>query len=382
MSIINKMHQELQKNNEDSPILSTLPVKKDNKRVFLVVLITLLVISAVSLSYLIYTKKEADTKSLTAPIDVLSQRMPIDSSSSNDNSATAEIKPSSEVMTPNNEPIVKATEKAVQSKALTSPVVAKPSVSKAEVQQPIKMAKPVPVPASIKVSKEIAKVSENKPISTKNEPVDDDVVGKEIPHLEIKESVLSDAEIADIHINNAKKALQKGDTALVAEENRKALALQPQLHKVRQSLALYYYGINEPQRGNSLLQQGALLFPEYSDFNLMLARIALKNNDRQKAYLYLQQQAPVVQGHLDYHVTYAILAQKFKHYEKAESLYQGLLTQRPNNGRWMMSLAIAQDKQGKQALAIKSYQHALLQIDLSSKAKKFINQRLTYLANQ
>ena len=47
-----------------------------------------------------------------------------------------------------------------------------------------------------------------------------------------------------------------------------------------------------------------------------------------------------------------------------------------------MLLAIAQDKQGKQVLAIKSYQKALLQRDLSSNAKQYINQRLIYLQSQ
>ena len=176
--------------------------------------------------------------------------------------------------------------------------------------------------------------------------------------------------------------MSEGDPLLASQENSKALKYKPELHEVRKSLALYYYGQGDNERATSLLKIGAVAFPEYSDFNLMLSRIALKNGDQQKAYLYLDQHPPAVRGHLDYHVSYAILAQKFKQYAKSENLYRGLLTQRPNNGRWMMSLAIAQDKQGKRIPAIESYQQALLQIDLSSKAKQYINQRLNYLQSQ
>ena len=129
-----------------------------------------------------------------------------------------------------------------------------------------------------------------------------------------------------------------------------------------------------------ILQKGALISPAYADFNLMLSRIALKAGNQQKAYLYLEQNPPEVEDNLDYYVSYAILAQKFQKYERAEQLYTSLLTQRPNNGRWRMSLAIAQDKQAKTSLAVSSYNTALLQSDLSTKAKVYINQRLSYLA--
>ena len=205
---------------------------------------------------------------------------------------------------------------------------------------------------------------------------------KNTPYLKVTTAILTNQERANIYLKKADQALSKGDMLLVAQEKRRALDLKPQLHDVRTSLALYYYGIGEEDRATTILKKGVLQFPEYADFSLMLSRIALKRGDQQKAYLYLNQYPPKVEGNLDYHVNYAILAQKFKKYVQAENLYQGLLTQRPNNGRWIMSLAIAQDKQGKQKLAIANYQKALLQIDLSNKAKQYINQRLTYLQSQ
>ena len=189
-------------------------------------------------------------------------------------------------------------------------------------------------------------------------------------------------QLANIHLQEATKAQAKGDNNLAAEKWQSALQLQPHLNEVRKSLAMYYYSQNEINKSTSLLKKGALISPEYSDFNLMLSRIALKENDSEKAFLYLEQNPPGVEGNMDYYVSHAILAQKFSLYDRSESLYRSLLTQRPNNGRWLMSLAIAQDKQDKKTAAIASYQKALKKTDLSKKAKDYIRKRLVFLSKE
>lgn len=365
MSIINKMHQGLQERSEESPILSVMPVKKQKKRVLLLTVIGLLVLSSIALSYLIYQKQYAPrvNTQITPPMDAIVLKvLPIAVGTVTEEVAVAVFP----------EPVVSIenqVETGITSRLEPKVVTRKkPPAQKKSLSVPVRAEK-----IKTKVVQQEAK-NENNLVIAKQSATR--------PHLEIKKSILTDAQLADIHLQNAQKALQEGDTPLVAQENTKALNLQPQLHQVRQSLALYYYSIGEKNRAKNLLKKGALQFPEHANFNLMLARIAMKNDDLQRAYLYLQQHPPKVEGNLDYHVSYAILAQKFKHYQQAENLYLGLLAQRPKNGRWRMSLAIIQDKLGKQGLAVATYQQALLQIDLSDKAKKYINQRLTYLENQ
>ncbi|MCP4324819.1 MAG: hypothetical protein GY951_04855 [Psychromonas sp.] len=345
MSVINKMHQELQESGDNSPILATMPEKKRKQKILLLCLICLLIASSVALSYLIYNKD-------------------------NNIEAIAEITPPEVSMAQS------VTE--VQLVVVTTPTPAISVIPDIELEavvipSPVVKAAPSPTPVVIVAKVAIKKVTPKEIKTPKKE---------KSGHLEIKQSTLSNSQLANIYLKKSEKALRDGDTFLASQEKHQALNIKPDLHEVRKSLALYYYGVGEQSRATNLLKKGAVKFPEYSDFNLMLSRIALKDGDQQKAYLYLNQHPPIVEGHLDYHVSYAVLAQKFKNYEQAESLYIGLLSQRPNNGRWIMSLAIAQDKQGKEGLAVESYQKALLQVDLSSKAKKYINQRLTYLANQ
>lgn len=356
MSIINKMHQELQDNSDNAPILASMPAKKRKQKVLVFALISLLLTISIGLSYLIYDKKN-EVKDI-AIVNV--PEAPI----------VLELSPI--VAVPVVAPPVKAKTVTViiQEESIETVEKMKPTVVIVEQKAIVRKTVSLPVKTVTPSVKAPAKKIVSVPVKEK------------VPHLEIKTSTLSNTDLANIRLENAQKALAKGDTLLASQEKTRALNIKPDMHEVRKSLALYYYGIGEQGRATNVLKVGAVKFPEYSDFNLMLSRIALKEGDKQKAYLYLNRHPPKVEGNLDYHVSYAILAQKFKNYEQSEKLYNGLLSQRPNNGRWRMSLAIAQDRQGKQSLAIESYQKAVLQVDLSSKAKKYINQRLTYLANQ
>lgn len=425
MSIINKMHQELKEHHDSSPMLSAMPAKKQKKRVLLFALISLLLASSIGLSYLIYDKEilkaevtpvaktpAFEAKKQIADVAVIKPTaVEVAEVKAVEVSPVASVEPSPTIINTNSkDPVLAITTETVGSAEPDVVAVTQVDEIAAEIVDPVAFTKPqvAPVQAVATTVTMVNKKTTTKLLSENTEkvnPVTPDVFKKEVftatsqekvnvrnektetkpvsrSHLEIKKSILSDAQLADIHLKQAQKHVQKGDTGLAAEEKIKALNLQPQLHDIRQSVALYYYGIGDQGKAKSLLIRGAQQFPEHADFNLMLARIALKNDEQQRAYLYLQQNPPKVEGNLDYHVSYAILAQKFKHFEQAESLYMGLLTQRPNNGRWRMSLAIAQDKQGKERLAVESYQKALLQTDLSSNAKKYINQRLTYLAAQ
>lgn len=405
MSIINKMHQGLKDNREDSPILSSIPAKKQKKRVLLFVLISLLLASSIGLSYLVYDKENAKKQVLNmAEKDITSPELSLTPASQSVN-VVKNIETTKVVEAPNLktepdvavdstntvqlqsppiDPAIKTPIAKTQSIPIDADVLA-PVAKKQSTPTAVVIASPIVKTQTVKkqaTPKQVATVSKKVIKAGANEKPKNKTDVKKGSHLEIKKSILTRSQWADIHLKKAEKALLKGDMQLATEEKIKALSLKPDLHDVRQSLALYYYSIGEQEQSKRLLKKGAMQFPGYSDFNLMLSRIALKSGDKQKAYLYLQQSPPEIEGHIDYHVSYAVLAQKFKHYDRSEKLYKGLLTQRPDNGRWRMALAIAQDKLGKKASAIESYKKALSQIDLSSNAKAYINQRLTYLANQ
>ncbi|MEH6453813.1 MAG: tetratricopeptide repeat protein, partial [Psychromonas sp.] len=367
---------------------SPMPRSAVNKKIIIILLSALLLLSSLGFSYLIFTKDNLDKGEHSLIPDVSSvvnevvteqadsgteikidtPVLKVDSKNTVETELSAQQQGIDKELAPAGKPKVAVIESVPQEKVLqpvivtkaisAKPIQAKPTVSKAIAAKPV----------TIKASSQKA-VTKNVVKETKNDA-----------NLQITSSQLSDSELADIYLKEADKAELQGDNGLAAQKWQQALLLQPQLNQVRQSLALYYYAQGDIVKTTDLLKKGALESPYYSDFNLMLSRIATKEGDLQKAFLYLDQNPPVVAGHLDYHVSYAILAQKFEQFEKSEKLYSNLLLERPEDGRWRMSLAIAQDKQGKTAQAIESYQQALLETSLSRNAKAYINQRLSYLA--
>ncbi|WP_019614559.1 tetratricopeptide repeat protein [Psychromonas ossibalaenae] len=370
MSIINKMHQDFEKNRHDSPVISGLPAKKTAQKSLLFILIVLLFGSALGLSYLIFIQEKVPEQRLVQAAEIPVPTVPLAA----EPKVAAEQPLKTPVVIEAKQTIIK--ELAAQREKVPAPAsfqAAEKNKSdsplKTKAKAPEMTAKTVPV-------KEKKKPAAEKALLKKADPV------KKIPHLEIKKAQLTNPQLAQIHLKEAEKAKLRGELDAAADKRLQALSLQPDLNEVRKSAALYYYGQGENNKAVRLLKKGAQVSPDYPDFNLMLSRIALKSGDERKAYLYLHQHPPKIEGNLDYYVSYAILAQKFKKFEQSESLFKSLLSQRPDNGRWRMSLAIAQDKQGKTELAVSSYKSALLQTDLSSKAKAYIDQRLTYLAEK
>jgi MSHA biogenesis protein MshN len=383
MSIINKMHEDFQQIQQAQPILSAMPVTKSKQKALLFILIVLLIGSSLGLSYLIFSQDKAVKENLHQIIKEQQIAPPVAaallSSSVQEKVITAPKLLSSSVQ----EKVITAPKllsSPMQDKVIAEPLLVKQAVEQSsKTNLPNKLA--VVNPASIKkeAQKAVLVQTSDKKIGVKNTTSVITEQANEESHLSIKASQLSKQELAQIHLKEADKAQDKGDFKLAAEKKQQALGLLPELNEVRKSLALYYYGQGEVDRAQRLLKHGVVISPDYPDFNLMLSRIALKEGDQQKAYLYLEQHPPEVEGNLDYYASYAILAQKFKKYEQSERLYSSLLSQRPNNGRWRMSLAIVQDRQAKRQLAVTNYEQALLQTDLSSKAKTYIKQRLSYL---
>ena len=375
MSIINGMHKDLSESEQVQPVLSDLPAKKTKqRRVLLSAIVALVVCAIILLSQIFFTGK---AESIVQAPNEVSQTQAADSqlnetvrlhndntvndassSSSSSRSTSTSSSTSTSLSSKISKAVInkgKSTSKEVAVKRLTKPIAtARASDKKITQHKKNNTTKQVPIKA-----KEIAS-----------------------GHLNIEPAQLTDNQLANLYLKEASKAQLQGNDELAAEKWHKALNVKPDLNEVRKSLATYHYSQGELSRATRLLKKGALISPNYSDFNLMLSRIALKQDDPQKAFLYLEQNPPQVEGHLDYYVSHAILAQKFERYERSETLYNSLLTQRPRNGRWLMSLAIAQDKQAKTSEAIISYQKALKQTDLSIKAKDYINKRLVFLSKE
>ena len=387
MSVINKMHHDIRETQKDGPVLGGMPDRSRSKKIVIAVFIVLLVLSAIGFTTLIFNEKQGGGEQARVQLtdnQLTPQKNKLD-------------KPIEPLKVVDKNLSVVVTEEVVQQITppvplqlpVPTPVKALPETKQTIAPVVIQSQEPMTIESPESPIEVISKnvnvsVSDSQVIETQsidNVFSDDSTLVEKSSSgvLEIKDAQLTNAQLARIKLKEAQSAEDEGELNKAADKRDQALRFDPTLNDVRKSLSLFFYGTGNVIKAKKLLQTGAVISPDYSEFNLMLSRIALKEGNAQKAYLYLNQHPPVVSGHLDYYVSYAILAQKFHKYEQSERLYSLLLSERPNNGRWLMSLAIAQDKQNKVVLAIANYKRALLEPDLSSKAKAYINQRIAYL---
>jgi len=381
MSIINKMHHDFRESQQDGPVLVGVPERSRLTKVIISVVIVLLILSAIGFATLIFNQRAHTSEQSTAVYT--------------DNQLEVNhlvVKPLKSLHPIVEQSDVKTDSVDIVKETAVTEIVSKPSIAlvsamvSPEKQQPvsntvidsvspIKIEQMSVLPADDIDNHVIEIQSLDYVLSDDSTLVEEATEGV----FEIKKVQLTNEELAEIKLKEAQIAEDQGELSVAADKREQALRFDPSRHDVRKSLSLYFYGTGNISKAKQLLQTGAVLSPDYAEFNLMLSRLALKEGDPQKAYLYLNQHPPAIKGHLDYYVSYAILAQKFQKYEQSEQLYTRLLSERPNNGRWLMSLAIAEDKQNKVELAATHYKRALLQPDLSEKAKAYINQRIAYL---
>ena len=74
------------------------------------------------------------------------------------------------------------------------------------------------------------------------------------------------------------------------------------------------------------------------------------------------------------------MAQDTGNYAVAETAYSRLMEAEPNEGRWYVGKAVAQEKQGN-AAALASYQHALQRVT-HEPTRQFIEQKIAALSAQ
>ena len=157
------------------------------------------------------------------------------------------------------------------------------------------------------------------------------------------------------------------------------LELDPTRHDVRKRLSVVLYSQNRDNRVVSLLQDGIILAPERADLRLMLGRLWHRQQKPHELYEVLKPLDPNVDDNSEYLELKASAAADLEFYPEAENLYRRLANHSPQQSRWWLGLAIAQDKQGKVRDALEAYLRASESQQLSGSVTEFINKRIAVL---
>jgi MSHA biogenesis protein MshN len=175
-------------------------------------------------------------------------------------------------------------------------------------------------------------------------------------------------------------SLKNGDTAAALKDLNSLLALEPRNASARKRLASLEFAQANPKRAAFLLDQGIKLAPNDSSMRLMLARLLFRENRNAQALALLNEHPKNVIADNDLLSFRAALAEKQKEYARSLQDYAVLLQRQPGNARWMLGLAISQDKQKMHAQAVITYKKVKSSNQLSAQVVSFVDGRLAALA--
>ena len=174
-------------------------------------------------------------------------------------------------------------------------------------------------------------------------------------------------------------SLKNGDTASALKDLNNLLALEPRNASARKRLSSLEFAQGNPKRAAFLLDQGIKLSPNDSSMRLMLARLLFRENRNTQALAILNEHPKSVIADNDLLSFRAALAEKQKDYATSLEDYAVLLQRQPGNARWMLGLAISQDKQKMIEEAVITYKKVKLSNQLSAQVVSFVDGRLAAL---
>jgi MSHA biogenesis protein MshN len=174
-------------------------------------------------------------------------------------------------------------------------------------------------------------------------------------------------------------SLKNGDTASALKDLNNLLALEPRNGSARKRLASLEFAQSNPKRASFLLDQGIKLSPQDSSMRLMQARLLFRENRNVQALTLLNAHPQNVIADNDLLSFRAALAEKQKDYSTSLQDYSTLLQRQPKNARWMLGLAISQDKQEMHEQAVTSYKKVKSSNQLSTQVVSFVDSRLAAL---
>lgn len=168
---------------------------------------------------------------------------------------------------------------------------------------------------------------------------------------------------------------QGGETAL-----RQALEQQPAHLAAREALVAELLRQQRPEEAGRLLREGVQLHPAQLPLRMRYADHLVAQGAPEKALdLLLEGPQPVPAEAPRLHALQAALFQRLGRYEEAAREYQALLATQPDNGLWLMGLAIAREHSGAAEEAVTAYRAALAGRGLSPALNSYVRQRLAAL---
>ena len=190
---------------------------------------------------------------------------------------------------------------------------------------------------------------------------------------------LTSAQQAELAYQAGYQLLKRNHLAAGEAKLVSALNFDSRHIKAREMLVGLLVKTGRKVEAKSMLQQGLLTSPEYTNFAKFYARMLWDENKIANAIDVLRQFAPAIDVDPDYHAMLAASLQRNKQHKNAASLYVKLLKIRPREGMWWVGMAISLEALGKQEQALQAYAKARQSGNLNARLQQYSTQRLTQL---
>ncbi len=358
MSLLNQVLQDLENRKaEDHQAadylhqLKTVPEQGPQASYRLVIIIVLLVLSLITLIWLLLNQPQNETLSeVSTPTKLtegpLIQNQPVNTVTTE--SAVQEITPEA---APKQASINKEAEQTEQTE--------QSSVSKRLIIVTEQPAKPLARPEK----------AQKPQIKTGTQPTKEAVQSAPNKTFDLKKLAEQTFQLAQ----------QQSSQKSKQEKLQQVLKLDKKHLSARLLLAEMLMKQGQLQQSAYLLDQGLKLFPAQQHLIQLRSQLYLQNNQSQQAIELLQKITDRKQHNESYLALLAAAYQQNQQYADAQLLYQQLVRLRPQQAQYWLGLGLAHDKQGHEHVAVNAYQQALNKNTLQTAVVSYIKQRLSIL---
>ncbi len=189
-------------------------------------------------------------------------------------------------------------------------------------------------------------------------------------------------ELAESRYRMATQLLNAGRGAAGEAQLRAALSADPTHGKAREALAARLLSQRQYGEADDALREGLMLRPADVRLHMLNARLLMERGEPDQAIAALQRLSPKLTEEPEFHALRAALLHKTRRHEEAAQLYRALVDLRPEAGVWWMGLAMALEANDEPEPALKAYDRAADQPDMSANLVRFIEERIRQLQEQ
>lgn len=153
----------------------------------------------------------------------------------------------------------------------------------------------------------------------------------------------------------------------------------PDAETARTTLATLLLQVDDNAEAAEVSKEGLSLQPTNIKMTELYARALINQNQPEQALQILLKNARGISNNPDYTALLALVYERLNHFSEAANLYQKLLSQEPNNPRWLVGVAVSLEQMGDNNKALQAYEKARTSNQLPPELLNFVINRIQAL---